>query len=153
MIFIFITCIIGLIFCLLLIFLCYKNEKLHKILSFYLTTSNTAEATSDRMAKYTDVNIYIYLLTALCMTLPYLCHSKKMLWWYNYFCRQHTILHFSRLQGTQTGKSLEETWFFIFFKSLIPFSLYLKITKDQIILPLHWLWFFQKVKLQRTLKW
>ncbi len=44
MIFIFIFCIIALIAFLFLLFLCYKYEKLRKILSFYLTSSITAEA-------------------------------------------------------------------------------------------------------------
>ncbi len=42
MIFSFISCIIAIITFLFLLFLCYKHEKLRKILSFYLTSSNTA---------------------------------------------------------------------------------------------------------------
>ncbi len=99
MICIFVFCIVALISFLLLIFICYKHEQLCKILSFYLSPSNIAEAATDMPSACSGTNIYIYLLTALCMMLLLYVILKLILRWYKHFCRYHTILHFSRICG------------------------------------------------------
>ncbi len=68
MIFNFISCIIVLIAFLFLLFLCYKHGKLRKILSFYLTSSNTAEVAMDNPSCHRS-DIYMYRLSAVCLTL------------------------------------------------------------------------------------
>ncbi len=69
MIFNFISCIVSIIAFIFLIFLCYKHVKLHKILSFYLTTSNTVEAATDIRLTSSGSYILMYLFTAICLTL------------------------------------------------------------------------------------
>ncbi len=98
MIFSFIYCIIAIIAFIFLLFLYYKHEKQRKILSFYLTSSNTAEA-----AMYTPSchrnNIFLYLLSAVCLTLLLHVILRVLLWWYRQFCCYHTTLPFHCMHG------------------------------------------------------
>ncbi len=50
-------------------------------------------------------NIYMYLLSAVCLTLlPYVILSI-LLQWYRQFCHYHTTLHFHRMHGHDKGPS------------------------------------------------
>ncbi len=68
MIFIFISCLIALIAFVLLLFLCYKHEKIRKILTFYMMSSHTAVASTDTSPCHRS-DLYMYLLSAVCLTL------------------------------------------------------------------------------------
>ncbi len=98
MIFIFISCIIAIVAFLFLLFLCYKHEKLRKILSFYLTNYNTADV-AVYTPSYNRCNINMFLLSAVCLTLLLHVILKVLLRWYRQFHLYHTTLHFHCMHG------------------------------------------------------
>ncbi len=74
MIFIFISCIVAIIAFIFLVLLCYKHEKLRKILSFYLTTSNTAVAVADTPPACPESYISLFLYNRF--ILPFVQHLR-----------------------------------------------------------------------------
>ncbi len=105
-IFTIISCIIAIIAFLFLLFLWYKHEKLRKILSFYVTSSNTAEA-----AMYTPSchwsDISLHLLSAVCLTLLLYVILKLLLWWCRQFGCYHVTLRYHRMRGPSTAIGIE----------------------------------------------
>ncbi len=66
MIFIFVSCIIALLAFILLIFLCFKHEKLRKLISLYMASPQAVNAAALDSTCNTG-NIFQYLLSAICI--------------------------------------------------------------------------------------
>ncbi len=100
LIFISIVSIIAFIF---LIFLCYKHEKLRRMISYYFTTSNVVNAQIDKTTAKEVSYIFIYLLITLCFVILLYVILKLFLKWYKQFQRYHTTLPFHGMHGHNKG--------------------------------------------------
>ncbi len=69
MIFIFSSCIIALIAFVFLLFLCYKHEKMRKILTFYMISSDMQHPAATDTSPCHRSDLYMYLLSTVCLTL------------------------------------------------------------------------------------
>ncbi len=104
MIFIFLSCIIALIAFLLMLFLCFKHERLRKLLFLYIISPPTADAAEDNIHSNTG-HILIYLLSIICILI--LAHAiiKSLTKGIRYFCCYQTTTYFLCEHGHDKGPS------------------------------------------------
>ncbi len=81
MIFIFMSCIIALLAFILLVFLCFKHEKLRKLISLYMASPQVVNAAA------LDSNIFQYLLSAICILILLYAIIKMAICGSQYFRR------------------------------------------------------------------
>ncbi len=104
MIFIFLSSIIALIAFLLVLFLCFKHEKLRKLMSLYLISPPMVDASADDIHSNRG-HILIYLLSIICILI--LAHAiiKSLTNGIQYFRRYQTTTHFLCEHGQDKGPS------------------------------------------------
>ncbi len=98
MIFIFISCIIALLAFLFLLFLCFKHDKLRKIVSIYMASPQTATALLDNLTRHGS-DISMYVLPAVCLTLLLYAIIKVLVRCHRQFRRYHMTIYFYCMHG------------------------------------------------------
>ncbi len=93
MIFIFLSCIIALLAFILLVFLCFKHEKLRKLISLYMASTQVVNAAALDSTCNTG-NIFQYLLFAICILILLYAIVKMIIRGSQYFRRYQTTTHF-----------------------------------------------------------
>ncbi len=104
MIFIFLSCIIVFIAFMLVLFSCFKHEKLRRLMSLYMISPPTVNAAAENNPIQTG-HILIYLLSILCILI--LAHAiiKSLIKGIRYFHRYQTTTHFLCKHGHDKGHS------------------------------------------------
>ncbi len=92
-IFIFVSCIIALLTFILLVFLCFKHEKLWKLISLYMASHHAVNAAALDSTRNT-CNIYQYLFSAIYILTLLYAIVKMIIWGSHYFRRYQTNTHF-----------------------------------------------------------
>ncbi len=105
MIFIFMSCIIALLAFILLAFLCFKNEKLRKLISLYMASPQVVNAAALDSTCNTG-NIFQYLLSTICILILTYAVIKMIICGSQYFCRYQTTTHFLCEHGHDKGPSM-----------------------------------------------
>ncbi len=93
MIFIFVSCIIALLAFILLVFLCFKHEKLRKLISLYMASPQVVNAAALDSTCNTS-NIFQYLFSATFILILLYAIVKMIIWGSQYFRRYQTTTHF-----------------------------------------------------------
>ncbi len=110
MIFIFVSCIIALLAFILLFFLCFKQEKLRKLISLYMESPQVINAAALDSTCNTS-NIFQYLLSAICIMILLYSIIKMIIYSSQYFRRYQTTTHFmcehEHDKGPSTAIALE----------------------------------------------
>ncbi len=104
MTFIFLTGIVALIAFLLLLFLCFKHEKLRKPMSLYMISLPTINAAADNNSPNTG-HILIYFLSIICILILAHAFIKSLIRGIRYFRRYQTTTHFVCEHGHDKGPS------------------------------------------------
>ncbi len=105
MIFIFVSCIIALLAFILLVFLCFKHEQLRKLISLYTASPQAVNATALDSTCNT-VNIFQYLLSAICIWILLYTIVKIIIWGSHYFHRYQTTTYFMCQHEHDKGPSM-----------------------------------------------
>ncbi len=110
MIFIFVSCIIALLAFIVLVFLCFKHEKLRKLISLDMASPQVVNAAALDSTCNT-CNIFQYLLSATCILILLYTIAKMIIRSSQYFCRYQTTTHFicqhEHDKGPSTAIALE----------------------------------------------
>ncbi len=93
MIFIFMWFIIALLAFILLVFLCFKDEKLRKLISLYMASPQVVNAPA-LGSSWNNGNIFQYLLSAICILILLYAIFKMLIKGSQYFRRYQTTIHF-----------------------------------------------------------
>ncbi len=93
MIFIFVACIIALLTFILLVFLCFKHEKLRKLISLYMASPQVVNVSALISTCNTD-SIFQYLLSAICILILLYAIVKMIIRSSQYFHRYQITTHF-----------------------------------------------------------
>ncbi len=93
MIFIFVSCIIALVAFILLVFLCFKHERLRKIMSLYITSPTAITAAMDSTSCSTS-DIFMYILSTICILILMYVIIKLFIRGCQHFHRYQTTTHF-----------------------------------------------------------
>ncbi len=93
MIFIFMSCIIALLAFILLLFLCFKHEKLRKLMSLYMTSPTAVTAAMYRLSCSTNY-IFVYILSTICLLILTYAIIKLLICGCWHFRRYQTTTHF-----------------------------------------------------------
>ncbi len=93
MIFIFVSCIIALLAFILLAFLCFKHEKLRKLISFYMASPQVVNAAALHSTCNTG-HIFQYLLSTTCILILLYAIVKMIVRGSQYYHRYQTTTHF-----------------------------------------------------------
>ncbi len=103
-IFIFVSCIIDLFAFILLLFLCFKHEKLRKLMSLYMTRPQVVHAAAVNTSCNTG-NIFVYILSSICFLILTYAIIKILIRGCRYFRRYQTTTHFLCEHGHDKGPS------------------------------------------------
>ncbi len=104
MIFIFVSCIIALLAFILLLFLCFKHEKLRKPMSLYMTSPTAITAAMDTPT--CSINyIFVYILSTKCLLVLTYAIIKVLIRGCRHFRRYQTTTHFLCEHGHDKGLS------------------------------------------------
>ncbi len=110
MIFILVSCIIALLAFILLVFLCFKHEKLRKLISPYMASHQDVNAAALDSTCNTG-NIFQYLLSAICILILLYAIVKIIMRGSHYIRRYQTTTHFmcqhKHDKGLSTAIALE----------------------------------------------
>ncbi len=93
MIFIFVSCIIALLVFILLIFVCFKHEKLRKLISLYMASPQVVNAAAVDTSSNTG-NIFQHILSTICILILTYAIIKMIIRGCQYFGRYQTTTHF-----------------------------------------------------------
>ncbi len=93
MIFIFVSCIIALLAFILLVFLCFKHEKLGKLISLYMASPQVVNAAALDSTCNTS-NIFQYILSTICILILLYAIVKMIIPGSQYFRRYQITTHF-----------------------------------------------------------
>ncbi len=104
MIFIFMSGIIALLAFIRQVFLCFKHEKLRKLISLYMASLQVVNATALDSTCNTG-NIFQYLLSAICILILIYAIIKMIISGSQYFRRYRTTTHFLCEYGHDKGPS------------------------------------------------
>ncbi len=104
MIFIFVSCTIALLAFILLIFLCFKHEKLRKLISLYMASPQVVNAAASNTSCNTG-NTFLYILSTICILILTYAIIKILIHGCQYFCRYQTTTHFLCEHGHDKGPS------------------------------------------------
>ncbi len=107
MIFIFVSCIIALLAFIPLVFLCFKHEKLRKLVSLYMASAQVVNATAPLDNTCNTGNIFQYLLSATCILIMLYAIVKMIILGSQYFCRYQTTTHFMCQHEHDKGPSTD----------------------------------------------
>ncbi len=102
MIFIFVSCIIALLAFILLIFLCFKHEKLRKLISLYMASPQVVNAAAVDISSNTG-DIFQYILSTICILILTYAIIKMIIHGCQYFRRYQTTTHFLCEHGHDKG--------------------------------------------------
>ncbi len=105
MIFIFVSCIIALLTFILLIFLCFKHEKLRKLISLYMASPQVVNATAVDTSCNTG-NIFQYILSNIWILILTYAIIKMIIRGCQSFRRYQTTTHFLCEHGHNKGPSM-----------------------------------------------
>ncbi len=105
MIFIFMSCIIALLAFILLVFLCFKHEKLRKLISLYMASPQVVNAAALDSTLDNTSNIFQYLLFTICILIFLYAIVKMIIRGSQYFRRYQTTTHFMCQQEHDKGSS------------------------------------------------
>ncbi len=104
MIFIFVLCLIALLVFILPVFLCFKHEKLRKLMSLYMVSPQVVNAAALDSSCNTG-NIFQYLSSAICILILTYAIIKMIICGCQYCCRYQTTTHFLCEHGHDKGSS------------------------------------------------
>ncbi len=93
MIFIFVSCIIAFLAFILLFFLCFKHDKLMKLMALYMTSPQVVNAAAVNTSCNTS-NMYVYILSSICIQILTYAIIKILIHGCRYFHRYQTTMHF-----------------------------------------------------------
>ncbi len=109
-IFIFVSCIIAILAFILLVLLCFKHEKLRKLISLYMASPQAINAAALDSTRNTG-NIFQYLLSTICILILLYAIVKMIIRGCHYFRRYQTTTHFmcqhEHDKGPSTANALE----------------------------------------------
>ncbi len=105
MIFIFVSCIIALLAFTVLVFLCFKHEKLRKLISLYMASPQVVNAAALDSTCNTG-NIFQYLLSTICILILIYAINKMIICGSQYIHRYQTTTYFLCEHGYDKGPSM-----------------------------------------------
>ncbi len=105
MIFISMSCMIALLAFILLVFVCFKHEKLRKLISLYMASPQVVNVTALDSTCNTG-NIFQYLLSAICIWILLYAIIKRIIRSSQYFHRYQTTTHFMCEHEHDEGPSM-----------------------------------------------